>query len=89
MQAIKRWREGTGDSLKDAKMTIEQFERTGSWSAPVTTSPPVTQDPPEATPDSEEMEDEHTPPAQRQGFGLGYWLVVLGLIIYLGMRVLG
>ena len=37
-----------------------------------TTSPPVTQDPTEATPDSEEMEDEHTPPAQRQGFGLGY-----------------
>ena len=47
------------------------------------------QDPTEATSDSEEMEDEHTPPAQRRGFGLGYWLVVLGLIIYLGMRVLG
>ena len=88
VQAIKKWREGTGDSLKDAKTTIERFERTGSWSAPVTTSPPAPKNSTETTPDSEEMEDEHTPAVERQGFGLGYWLVVLGLVIYLGMRVL-
>ena len=86
VQAIKLWREKTGASLKEAKMQIEQFERAGTWSPIIATS------------DSKNFEtqelDEHIDAEanvnsiERQGFGIGYWLVVLILLVFLATQFL-
>ena len=87
IQAIKQWREQMGTSLKESKMQIEHFERTGTWHP---TSPII---PSENTPALESDSDiddvvHSTESVERQGFGFGYWLVVLILLGFLASQFL-
>ena len=86
VQAIKLWRENTGASLKEAKMQIEQFERDGTWSAIVT--PPSLEAHHTPEPEDHIGAEESVDPIARQGFGVGYWLVVLILLGFLATQFL-
>ena len=84
VQAIKLWREKTGASLKEAKMQIEQFEREGIWSPIVDTSESKVS----KNPEPYDAVEDNVDPVARQGFGFGYWLVVLILLVFLATRLL-
>ena len=86
VQAIKLWRENTGASLKKAKMQIEEFERTGTWS-PIAT-PPSLEAHHTPEPDDHIDTEDNVDPIARQGFGVGYWLVVLILLGFLATQFL-
>ena len=88
VEAIKLWREKTGASLKESKMQIEQFERNGTWT-PIATVPSSAET--SATLESNEDIDEeidNVDPVARQSLGIGYWLVVLILLVFLATRLL-
>lgn len=73
LEAIKVLRQEMGGSLSDAKMLVEQFE------AGLTVEDPTVLSPSESSLDDDEVPQ----PTSKQGFGIGYWLVVLGLCGYL------
>jgi len=78
IQAIKMYRQATGSSLREAKMLVEHFESTGRWSIDATESPI------EVLPE----QSNNTTSQHRQQFGVGYWMVVLGLLGLLGWHFL-
>ena len=86
VQAIKLWRENTGASLKEAKMQIEQFERDGTWSTTATTRGLEAHNTLET--DDHIDTEESVDPIARQGFGIGYWLVIVILLGFLATRFL-
>lgn len=92
IQAIKLWREQTGASLKESKMQIEEFERTGTWS-PI--SAPIDSEG-ASTLNSDDIDDRDDnkdaidiiDPVARQGLGIGYWLIVLIMLGFLAKQFL-
>ncbi len=73
VEAIKVLRQERGCSLSEAKLLVEQLESNSRAEDP---GPPASLEPP-----LDDSEVSH-PPSQ-QGFGIGYWLVVLVLCGYL------
>lgn len=73
--AIKLWRQQTDCSLKEAKVIMEHFEASGSWSI-------------ETSPTEANIVQEH-PPSTKNSSNLVWWILATGIVCYQMMQWFG